>query len=120
MADPVVTKKPAMTRTLTKRERLVLLSLRPHARLHARSLLVACPDLRATSGLRTRERNRAVGGSPSSFHVRGRACDFVAEPGYLQWAAGVARQQRVTPACTGPEEVLVHDAGSGLHLHVAW
>lgn len=27
---------------------------------------------------------------------------------------------RVGPGCTGPEEALIHDAGTGLHLHVAW
>lgn len=107
-------------RPLTEQEEEVLRGLDGHAELHARVLLAARPELRVTSGRRSPERNRAVGGVPGSYHVKGRAVDFDAPDGYLARSADYARAQRVSPGCTGPEEVLVHDAGSGMHLHVAW
>jgi hypothetical protein len=62
-----------------------------------------------------------VGGSPTSWHLKGRAADFVARRRTeLDEAAHWATHQRVGKACTGPEEVLIHDAGTGIHLHVAW
>jgi hypothetical protein len=61
-----------------------------------------------------------VGGSPRSFHLLGRGADFVGAGYDLDAGRDTAWAQRVTPRCTGPEEVLIHDAGSGLHLHVGW
>jgi uncharacterized protein YcbK (DUF882 family) len=90
--------------------------LTPHSLLHARILLTAHPELRPTSGRRTPERNRAVGGVPRSFHLSGRAVDFAGDRGLLRRAAQTARAQRVTHGCTGPEEVI----DEGDHLHVAW
>lgn len=97
-------------------DRWVLRGLTPHARVHALCLLAACPDLRPTSGRRSVERNRAVGGSPSSFHLRGRAVDLSGSREAIRHGAKIAQQQRVSPGCTGPEEVL----DEGDHLHVAW
>jgi uncharacterized protein YcbK (DUF882 family) len=94
--------------------------LKPHARQHALQLLAANPGITITSTWRTPKRNSAVGGVPGSFHLVGRAADFSGSPKALRSAALSARRLRVGRACTGPEEVLMHDAGSGLHLHVAW
>jgi Peptidase M15 len=105
---------------MTLREQLILKGLTPHARAHVLHLMAAVPRLTLTSGRRTPERNRAVGGVPSSWHLKGRAADFTGHPSVLAQAARTARAQRITPRCTGPEEVLTHDSGSGYHLHVAW
>lgn len=105
---------------ITVAERIVLESLGPHTRIHALHLLSHFPDLTLTSGRRTAARNAAVGGSRRSYHLRGRAVDAVGPPDVLRRAATFARTDRVGSRCTGPEEVLVHDNGSGLHLHVAW
>lgn len=99
---------------------LILATLGPHTRDHVLTLLRACPGLTLTSGRRSHQRNRAVGGSPRSFHLDGRAADFTGTEAALQAGADAARQQRLGRRCTGPEEVLVHDVGTGRHLHVAW
>lgn len=94
----------------------IIAELTPHARLHAERLLAAYPRLVATSGRRTAQRNRAVGGSSRSYHLAGRALDLVGDRGLLALAATWARASRVTPRCTGPEEVLIEKD----HLHIAW
>jgi hypothetical protein len=106
--------------TMTQHERIILAGLGPHSRAHVLSLLAQCPGLVLTSGRRTRERNDAVGGSPGSFHLQGRAADFSGRIELLEYAARVARYDRVGRRCTGPEELLIHDVRSGVHLHVAW
>lgn len=90
--------------------------LTPHAALHLARLLDAVPGLGVSSGRRSAARNRIVGGVPDSFHLRGRAVDLVGSRSSLLRASRVARSQRVTPTCTGPEEVI----DEGTHLHVAW
>jgi hypothetical protein len=107
--------------TRTPRERTILASLQPHTRHHALQLLSEVPLLRVSSGRRTALRNRAVGGAPNSFHLRGRAVDFTGPVWDLGHAAGLAWALRVGRNCTGPEEVLLEDLGTpNQHLHIAW
>lgn len=108
-------------RTLTRQERRRLASLTPHTRAHALQLLHLHPLLSVSGGTRTPRRNKQVGGSPTSFHLRGRAVDFTGPVWDLAAAAGEAWALRVGPRCTGPEEVLLERLGQpGQHLHVAW
>lgn len=69
--------------------------------------------LRVSGGHRTPERNRAVGGVPNSNHLTGRAADFVGPYTNMQKAEVWAEEN-------GAREALIHDAGSGTHLHLAW
>jgi hypothetical protein len=101
---------------LTNREWELIDGLDDHARVHAQCLLVANPELRPTSGRRSAERNRAVGGVEGSYHLQGRACDFGGSRQAIRRGVGYAHAQRVSPSCSGPEEVL----DEGDHLHVAW
>lgn len=103
------------------RELDIIRGLTPHARAHCLALVGTHPGLVLTSGRRSPARNSAVGGSPRSFHLRGRAVDFDGPLPLLQAAARTAWAQRTGPRCTGPEEVLVEHIGqAGEHLHVAW
>jgi len=103
-------------RVLTAGEQEILRGLGPHTLQHARYLLAAHPGLRLTSGRRSPERNRAVGGVASSYHLVGRAVDLGGGRATLAAASRTARAQRVGTRCTGPEEVI----NEGDHLHVAW
>lgn len=103
-------------RELTRQEKAIFDGLTGHARLHAVCLLAAHPGLRPTSGRRSVERNRAVGGVAGSYHLRGRAVDFAGSRALISAATRTARSQRVSVGCTGPEEAL----DEGDHLHVAW
>lgn len=95
--------------------------LAPHTLLHVALLLVVHPTLRISSGRRSQERNRAVGGSERSLHLLGRAVDLTGPLDELKSAAKTARAQRVGPGCGGPEEVLIEDPGGRRqHLHVSW
>lgn len=90
--------------------------LTPHAALHLFCLLGVVPGVSVSSGRRTPERNRALGGVEGSFHLAGRAVDLVGSRAALEQAARTANAQRITPGCTGPEEVI----DEGDHVHVAW
>jgi hypothetical protein len=69
--------------------------------------------LRVSSGHRTEAHNERVGGAENSYHLTGRAADFVGTEAQMQAAAADAR-------ASGASEVLIHNVGSGRHLHVAW
>ncbi len=108
-------------RKLSRTELRLLDGLTPHSRAHAWQLLREMPMLRITSGRRTPAHNKRVGGSPTSWHLRGRAIDVVADKHTLAHAAGLAWALRVGHGCTGPEEVLLERLDRpGMHLHVAW
>lgn len=105
----------------TPRELRLLKSLARHTRAHALLLLGVHPGLVVTSGARTPLGNRRVGGSPTSYHLQARAIDLDGPLPLLQAAAETAWAQRLGPACTGPEEVLIERRRlPGEHLHIAW
>ena len=109
-----------MPSSATNRFRLAQMA--PHARRHAEQLLweVGAP-LVVSSTRRSEARNLRVGGSPTSFHLTGRAVDLTGDKTTLIRAAGLAWALRVGEGCTGPEEVLLEGLGtSKQHLHVAW
>jgi uncharacterized protein YcbK (DUF882 family) len=107
---------------ITGLTRARLATLTPHACAHALQLLHEVDAPMAVSSVwRTPARNRAVGGSPNSYHLRRRAVDFTADGNTLIKAAAIAWRLRVGPGCTGPEEVLLeYLGGPRQHLHVAW
>jgi hypothetical protein len=76
-------------------------------------LAAAVPGLRVSSGYRTPEQNRRANGVSDSAHLRGTASDFVGSMDALQRGAAWAR-------ANGARQVLIHNAGSGVHLHVSW
>lgn len=93
----------------------------PHSRGHCLQLMSRHPLLVVTSTLRSVVHNAEVGGVPNSWHLKGRAVDFVAPDFDLRAAADDAWRLRLGPNCTGPEEVLLEYLGSErAHLHVAW
>lgn len=77
------------------------------------------PGLTETSGYRTPEHNAEVSGVPGSYHTQldefgnSRAYDFVGSARDMQNAVAWAKQN-------GATEALYHNAGSGLHAHIAW
>jgi uncharacterized protein YcbK (DUF882 family) len=106
---------------LTRSSLRYLDTLTHHTRVHAQQLLQEHRNLQVSSGLRSPRRNKAVGGVPTSWHLRGRAVDLVGPLHDLQHAATLAWLLRVGPRCTGPEEVILENSGEpGQHLHIAW
>ncbi len=101
---------------LTSQEVEILRGLGAHTRGHVLLLLARVPVLTLTSGRRSPERNRRVGGSARSWHLVGRACDFAGTRDQIRTGAREARSLRLGDRCTGPEEVI----DEGDHLHVAW
>lgn len=76
-----------------------------------RELTTLQPNLSETSGKRSTVRNAQVGGNPYSKHLHGMARDYVAgHTEELNQAAIVAQVLGLW--------YLVHDTGSGDHLHV--
>ena len=74
--------------------------------------------LHITSGYRSPGHNRAVGGVEGSMHTHGSA----GNPGAID-EVGSTQQMNAAAAYAkshGVPEVLVHDAGSGLHLHMGF
>lgn len=71
------------------------------------------PGLRFTSGYRDPNHNSRVNGVPTSWHLKGRAMDWAGSAREMADAAAWAR-------ANGAREVLIHNAGSGQHLHTAW
>lgn len=78
------------------------------------------PTLRHTSGYRSPEHNaRTPGAAKNSLHMQrdqagnARANDYVGSPRDMAAAAAWAK-------ANGAREVLIHNAGTGQHLHVAW
>jgi hypothetical protein len=74
--------------------------------------------LRFSSGYRSPAQNKAAGGVPNSNHMKGSpsnpgAIDLVGSTENMYAAAAEARR-------LGVPEVLVHDVGSGLHLHMGF
>ena len=70
------------------------------------------PGVRITSGRRSPEHNRAVGGAANSFHLRGQAYDLTPPPGQ-----SMADLERTLRASGLPFAELLNE---GDHVHVAW
>lgn len=71
--------------------------------------------LKVTSTFRDPKHNAAVGGVPNSYHTRGskknpKAADFVGTRKQMERGAAIARKAGLS--------ALIHDAGSGVHLHI--
>lgn len=75
-----------------------------------RELQRRCSYLSETSGTRSEGRNAAVGGHPESKHRYGIGKDFVSEDGDYSEAADEALLLGLW--------FIVHDKGTGSHLHV--
>lgn len=73
-----------------------------------------------SSGFRTREHNKEVGGAENSYHVgdgeHGDALDIVLPDGVSAETAEAIKQRFKNSGVF--DEVLFHDAGSGYHLHL--
>ena len=73
-----------------------------------------------SSGFRTREHNKEVGGAENSYHVgdgeHGDALDIVLPDGVSAETAEAIKQRFKDSGVF--DEVLFHDAGSGYHLHL--
>jgi hypothetical protein len=86
--------------------------LKDNAKAGAQRLMGQFPGLRFTSGYRDEKRNAAAGGVKNSKHLTGEATDFVGSEEEMQAAAAAAKAQGA--------KVLIHDSGSGRHLHIEW
>ena len=80
---------------------------------YAQQMQQRFPGLRFSSGYRDPVHNQRVNGVPNSFHLKGRALDFSGSAKDMQAARAWAREN-------GAREALIHNAGSGTHLHIAW
>ena len=105
-------------RSLIARRKALTLKLARRPAL-AHYLVDRFPGLRNTSNWRSVQHNRDVGGVPGSWHTRGNrrkpgASDFVGSMALMQEVSAFVRAN-----VPGIVENLIHDAGSGLHLHIA-
>ena len=75
-----------------------------------RKLVRECPWLSETSGYRSKKHNAKVGGSEKSKHLMGMARDYVSGMEGLRQGSAAARNLSLWS--------VVHDTGSGSHLHV--
>ena len=73
------------------------------------------PHARITSTKRSAEHNRAVGGVENSYHVSGHGLDVVG----LSPAERADLKHQMEAAGVQLDEFKYHDAGSGMHLHIA-
>lgn len=89
-------------------------NLKPEALWCQVRLMQKHPTLRVTSGWRSLWQNRRLkGAARNSGHMKGWCVDSVATPLEMSFAAATAKSW-------GARQVLIHDAGTGLHLHVDW
>jgi hypothetical protein len=79
------------------------------------ALLDALPILRFTSGYRSVDHNRRVNGVRNSKHVSALAADFVPTDGVFSKQLLFEVGDIVRPRSF---MFIVHDAGSGLHIHI--
>lgn len=73
------------------------------------------PNARFTSTVRSPEHNREVGGAKNSYHITGQAVDLVG----VDQADLPKIREHLKANGVNPDEFLRHDAGSGMHLHIA-
>lgn len=86
--------------------------LKPQAKVNSQRLMGQFPGMRFTSGYRDPKRNAAAGGVATSKHLTGEASDFVGTESEMKAAAAWAKSQGA--------KVLIHNSGSGRHLHIEW
>lgn len=79
----------------------------------AQQIMAQHPSLTVVSGHRDKARNQRENGVDRSWHLKGRAVDFKGPLQDLYKAAAAAK-------LAGADESLVHNAGEGMILHVAW
>lgn len=82
------------------------------AKTGTQQLMGAFGGLRFTSGYRDPKRNAAAGGVKNSKHLTGQASDFVGTEEEMQQATSWAKARGA--------KTLIHDSGSGRHLHIEW
>lgn len=82
------------------------------AQVGSQQLMGAFPGLRFTSGHRSEAANSAANGVKNSKHLTGQASDFVGSEEQMQAAAKWAKERGA--------KTLIHDSGSGRHLHIEW
>jgi hypothetical protein len=87
-----------------------------HAAIHVYLLLANDHRLVVTSGRRTVNHNRDVGGSPTSYHLVGRAIDISGPRSSILGAYRHAKAARCSHTCRGPVELI----DEGDHCHSAW
>lgn len=88
--------------------------LKPVAIWYTTRLLNEVPGLRVSSAWRSwAAQLKLKGGSRTSTHPLGWSTDLVGSRASLESAAVQAREW-------GAHQVLIHDAGTGIHLHVDW